>query len=183
MKNHGEISKWLMHEDQKALFEILVAIILNVVFLALITLLLWSLGKPMLAFRLAKGYGCLWVVIYVTFVLLFRIQRLSRVNIYDRPNAFVISNLAVSCLLQVGWSAFAALLIHNFVTGAAGWMAAVLHLVGVLSCLIAFFAVSSFYQGHIYKLVSLPLALVSFFGFSIWPASSRAIYGWFFNLF
>jgi hypothetical protein len=173
MRNHGAISKWLLHDDQKLLFEILFAIILNAVFLALITLLLWPLGKPMLAFRLAEGYGCLWVLTWATLVLLSRIQRLARVNIHDHPDAFVISNLAVSCLLQVGWSAFAAHIIHDFVIGAHGWMAAVLYLVGVLSCLIAFFAVSSFYQGHVYKLISLPLSLISFIGFSAWLANGR----------
>jgi hypothetical protein len=183
MKKHGEIGKWLMHDEQKELFEILVACILNLVFLALITLLLRPLGRTMLVFLLAKGYGLLWVVIYVTFLLLYRIQWFFRVNIYDQPNAFVISNLAVSCSLQVGWSAFAARSVDGFVPGAPGWAVVILYLVGVLSCLIAFFAVSSFYQGHIYKLVSLPLALFSFIIFSMWPAGGRVIYRWFFGLF
>ena len=60
MRNHGELSKWLMHDDQKELFEVLVASALNVVFLALIVLLLWPLGRPELALRLAMGYVVLW---------------------------------------------------------------------------------------------------------------------------
>ena len=32
-------------------------------------------------------------------------------------------------------------------------------------------------------LISLPLALAAFLVFSVWPASGRAIYGWFFRLF
>ena len=166
-----------MHDDQKELFEIIVAIAMNVVFLALIVLLLWPLGRPLLAFRLAKGYGVLWGLTFVAAVLGNRIQEFFRVNIYDRANAYVISNLAVSCFLQVGWSAFAALTVHSFVRGAPVWIAVILHVVGALSCLIAFFAVSSFYQGHIYKMVSLPLALVSFIVFSAWPAGSRLMYG------
>ena len=74
MKTHGPISKWLMHDDQKLLFEILVACILNVIFLVLITLLLWPLGKSMLALLLAKGYGLLWIGLYVTFILVFRVR-------------------------------------------------------------------------------------------------------------
>jgi hypothetical protein len=183
MKNHGQIGKWLMHDDQKELFEILVAGILNVVFLTLIASLLWPLGRSMLLFRLTKGYAILWVVIYVTFLLLYRIQRVLRVNIYDHHDAFVISNLAVSCFLQAGWSAFAALTIHSFVGGEPAWVVVILYPVGVLSCLIAFFAVSSFYQGHVYKLISLPLALVAFIVFSAWTAIARAMYGWFFELF
>ena len=179
----GEFSKWLLHDDQKELFEILLASALNIIFLTLIAMLFWALGRPMVAFRLAKGSGIFWVVVYVTAVSVNRIQRLFRVNLYDHSNAYVTSNLAVSCFLQVGWSAFAALTVHSFVPGAPIWIVVILYFVGVLSCLIAFFAVSSFYQGHIYKLVSLPLALISFIVFSLWPVSGRVIYGWFFELF
>lgn len=183
MKTHGEFSKWLMHDDQKEFFEVLVAGAVNVVFLVLIVLLLWSLGRPLLAFRLAKGYGVLWSLTCVSILLGNRLQEYFRVNIYDHSHAYVISNLVLNCIIQAGWSAFAALTVHGVVQGAPTWIVVILVLVGFLSCLIAFFAVSSFFQGHIYKLVSLPLALISFIVFSMWPASGRAIYGWFFELF
>ena len=160
-------SKWLMHDDQKELFEVVVAITLNILFLALITLMLWPLDRAMLAFRMAKGYAILWIVVFVTVALVNRIQHFFRVNLYDHSNAYVISNLIVSCTLQLGWSAFAALTVNSFITGAPTWVVVTLYLVGGLSCLIAYFAVSSFYQGHVYKLVSLPLALVSFIAFSV----------------
>jgi hypothetical protein len=179
----GAFGKWLMHDDQKELFEILVAGVLNIIFLALVTLLLWALGSPRLAFRLAKGYGVLWIVIFLTGAMLVRAQGFFRVNIYDHPDAFVNSNLAASCFLQAGWSAFAALSVHGFVAGAPVWLALTLHVVGFLSCLVAFFAVSSFYQGHVYKLFSLPLALVCFVVFSAWTPGARALFGWFFDLF
>jgi hypothetical protein len=172
-----------MHDDQKELFEILFAATLNILFLALIALLLWPLGRPQLAFRLAKGYVVLWVNVYAAAVVVNRIQRLFRVNIYDHPNAYVLSNLAVSCFLQAGWSAFAASVVQSFAQGAPIWIMLILYLVGVLSCLVAFFAVTSFYQGHIYKFVSLPLALISFIIFSVWPVSGRVIYGCYFELF
>jgi hypothetical protein len=85
--------------------------------------------------------------------------------------------------LQIGWAAFATITIHYFVSGAPFWTRVILYLVGGVSCLIAFFAVSSFYQGHIYKLVSLPLALLSFIVFAVWPAGGRVLFGWFLNLF
>jgi hypothetical protein len=179
----GDLLKWLMNDEQKDLFEVLFASALNIAFLALVALLLWPLGRPVLVFRLAKGYGVLWVVICVTAIVVNRIQRLFHVNLYDHANAYVNSNLAVACFLQAGWAAFAALTVQGFVAGEPTWLAVVSYSVGVLSCLIAFFAVTSFYQGHIYKLISLPLALVSFIVFSVWPASGRAIYGWFFDLF
>jgi hypothetical protein len=179
----GAISKWLMHDEQKGLIEVLVACVLNILFLVLSALLLWALGRPTLVFRLAKGYGILWPGMLVTFVLLTRLQRLFRVNIYDHPNAYVISNLVVSCLWQAGWAAFIALAVHSTVAGASGLLVVLLYLIGGLSCLVAFFAVSSFYQGEIYKLISLPLALLGFIVFSVWPASGRALFGWFFALF
>ncbi len=178
-----ELMRWLTHDNQKELFEFLVALVLNILFLALSALLFWPLDKLMLALGLAKGYGILWVIIFVTAVLLNGVHRFFRMNIYDRANAYILSTLAVSCFLQVGWSAFAALMVHSFVTGGPVWTGVILYLVGVLACLIAFFNVSSFYSGQIYKLVSLPLTLVSFLVFSIWPASCRLIYGWFFQLF
>jgi hypothetical protein len=163
----GDKVSWLLHDDQKNLFEILVALGLNVLFLALSALLLWPLDRLALVSSLAKGYGILWLATFLIYPLLTGIQHLFRVNLYDHANAFVISNLAVSCLLQVGWSAFAAMTVHGMVTGAPAWLAVLLYLVGVLSCLIAYFAVSSFFQGAIYKLVSLPLALVSFLAFCV----------------
>ena len=177
----GEFGKWLMHEDQKDLWEILVASVLNIVFLVLIALLLWPLGSPMLAWRLAKGYSVLWGMVYVASMLVNRIQDYFRVNMYDHPDAFVYSNLAVSCSLQFGWSAFAVLTLQSFVGSASLWIVSVLYLVGVLSCLVAFFVVSAFYQGHIYRFISLPLALVNFIVFSVWPASGRVLFGWFFD--
>jgi hypothetical protein len=177
------ISKWLRHDDQKDLFEVSFAVVLNIVFLGLISLLLWPLGRPMLAFSLAKGYGLLWIVTFLTHALVNLIQRFFRVNIYDHSNAYVISNLVVSCFLQAVWSAFAAISVHSFIADAPTWIVVILYLVGVLSCLTAFFAVSSFYQGHIYKLVSLPLAVVIFIVFSVRPTIGRMLYGRFFDLF
>jgi hypothetical protein len=122
----------------------------------------------------------LWLVIFGTAVLLNGTQRFWRMNMYNRANAFVISTLAVSCFLQVGWSAFAALTVRSFILDGPVWMGLILYLVGIISCLIAFFAVSSIYYGQIYRLISLPLILVSFLIFSVWPASGRLLYGWFF---
>lgn len=177
----GEFSKWLMHEDQKLLWEIVVASLLNIVFLLLIALLLWPLGSPLLAWRLAKGYTVLWGMVYFAAMLVGRIQDYFHVNIYDHPDAFVYSNLAVSSVLQIGWAAFAVLTLQSFSGGAPRWIAVIFYLIGALSCLVAFFVVSAFYMGHIYRLISLPFAFVSFIVFSVWPASGRVLFGWFFD--
>lgn len=174
----GAISTWLMHDDQKDLFEVLVALALNFLFLGLAALLLWPLGRLRLVLELVRGYGILWIVTCGIVLLLHRLHDFFRVNIYDHAGVFVISNLSVSCFLQVGWAAFAALTVHRFLTGVPVWVVVILYVIGAFSCLAAFFAVSAFFQGHVYKLVSLPLALTGFLVFSVWPASARAIYGW-----
>jgi hypothetical protein len=167
----GTISQWLTHEDQKDLFEVVFAITLNILFLALVALLLWFMGRVLLTLALAKGYGVLWISIFVSVVLVNFAHRLFQVNIYDHANTYVISNLAVSSILQVSWSGFAASAVYKFTPGASTSVVVMLFGIGLLSCLTAHFAVSSFFQGHIYRLVSLPLSLVIFVSFSVWPLS------------
>ncbi len=181
----GAFSRWLLHDEQKGLFEIVFACVVNVLFFVPATLLWWLAGTPRLAFGMAKGYLVLWVVVVVLALLVKRIQKFFRVNLYDHPDAFVNSNLAISCFLQAGWAAFVASIIDGAVSaaGAGGWSLVTLYLVGGVSCLVAFYIVSAFYQGSIYKLISLPFALVAYVVFSVWPSSARVIFGWFFDLF
>lgn len=179
----GEFSRWLMHDDRKELFEILFGITLNVVFLALITLLLWPLGSPGLALRLAKGYIVLWLVTLMLAGTVYKVQEFFRVDIYEHGNVFLFSNLAASCVLQTGWTAFAAQAVSGFTVAAPVWTVFVLYFVGLLSCLVAYYVVGSFYQGSFYRLTSLPLNVLSFIVFCVWPASGRALYGWFFDKF
>jgi hypothetical protein len=178
----GEFAKWLLHEDQKELFDSLFAIVLNIVFLALTALLLWPLGRAIMAFRLAKGYSTFWTALIVTAAVVLLFQRIFRVDMYSRFDAYVISGLAVSGFLQAGWSAFAALVVRSSVTDTPAWVVVILYAIGALSCYVACVIVSAFYMGGIYRLVNLPLAIVSFIVFSVWPAAGRAIYGWFFDL-
>ena len=177
------ISKWLLHDDQKELFEILFALALNIVFLGLATLLLLALDWLLLALSLAKGSGILWIGIFGTAVLVSRIHGFFGINLYDHSNAYVISNLVVSSFLQMGWAAFASMAVQGFTDGMSVWIVGILYSVTFLSCFITFFAVSSFYRGTIYRLVGLPLALISFILFSMWPASGLWMFGWFFDLF
>jgi hypothetical protein len=105
------------------------------------------------------------------------------VDIDSHFDAYIISGLAVSGFLQAGWSAFAALTIHNFTAGAPVWVVVVLYVVGFLSCYVAFTVVSTLYVGSLYRQTNVLLAFASFVIFSVWPAGGRAIYGWFFDLF
>lgn len=179
----GEFAKWLLHEDQKELFDYLFAIVLNIVFLALTALLLWPLGRAMMALRLAKGYWSFWSAVIVTASLLVLAQRIFRMDLYSHYDAYVISGLAVSGFVQVGWSAFAALVVHSSVLDTPAWLMIILYAVGGFSSYVACVIVSAFYMGSIYRMANLVLAIVSFIVFSVWPAAGDAIYGWFFDLF
>jgi hypothetical protein len=179
----GEFSKWLLHEDQKELFDYFFAIVLNAVFLALTALLLWPLGRTMIAFRLAKGYWIFWTVIIVTALLLALVHRIFRMDLYSRSDAYIITGLIVSGFLQAGWSAFAVLVVQNLVAGAPVWVMIILYATGALSTYVACVIVGAFFTGTLYRFVSLALGIVSFIVFSVWPAAGSVIYGWFFDLF
>jgi hypothetical protein len=180
---HGEFNRWLLRDEQKELFEALFAGVLTILFLGLSALALWPAGRASMTYRLMKGYLLLCIMLSVTSGMVALIQRMFRVDIESHFDAYVISSLGVSGVLQAGWSAFAALTAHSFITGAPLRVAVILYFVGFLSCYIAYSIVSAFYVGSIYRRVNLPLAFAGFIIFSVWPAGGRAIYGWFFGLF
>ena len=179
----GQFSKWLLHEDQKELFEYLYANVLNVVFLAVTALVLWPMGQAMTSWRLAKGYWIFWIVLIWTAIILYLCQRIFRIDIDSHYDIYVISALLLSGFLQLGWSAFAALVIHNAFASAPTWIDAVLFIVGLCSSYVACAIESAFYMGSIYRLVNLILAILSYLIFILWPRSARTLYGWFFDLF
>jgi len=178
----GDFSRWLLHEDQKELFEYLFALVLNITFVAITALVLWPMGRAIVAWRLTKGYWIFWSVLILVSILMILAQRFFRMDLYSRFNAYLISGLVVSGLLQLGWSAFAALLIRSSMMGTPMWVAVVLYGVGLISCYVASVAVGVYYMGTIYRLVNSILALVAFVLFSVWPAAGSAMYGWFFRL-
>ena len=179
----GQFSKWLLHEDQKELFDYLFAVVLNTSFLAITALLLWPMGQAWLAWRFTKAYWVLYVVLFWTAILLLVLQRRLRVDMYSHYDAYVVSGLVVSGVIQAGWSAFAALVIRELSAGVSTWVDVVLYGVGVFSCYVACVIVSALYKGSVYRLTNQLLAIVTFAGFSTWPTAARALYGWFFNLF
>ena len=164
-------------------WQVIVAVVLCLLFSALVALSLWPAGRAGLALSLLKGYSIFWLVVLVVYSLVLVIQRRLRVDLYSHPDAFVISNLLVSGLLMVGWTAFAALATHDSAAAAGLWLAAGLYLVGLLSGVVACQVVGSFYSGHIYKFACLILACAGFLFFAVWPAAGSAAFGWFFRIF
>lgn len=178
-----ELGRWLLHEDRKEMFDYLFAVALNGVFLALVALLLWPAGRAGTALSLAKGFWGFWTLLIVTSLLVVIFQRLFRVDMYSHSDAYIISGLAVGGVVQAGWSAFAALTVRGSAGGAPLWLAAVLYLVGLLSCWVAFNIVSAYYTGSIYRTTNLIVAAVSFVLFCAWPAAGRVLYGRFFDFY
>ena len=179
----GAFSKWLLHEDQKEFFDYLFALVINIVFVGLVALLLWPLGRASLALRLGKGYWMFWTVLIVTSALLALVQKYFRIDLYERYNAYVISGLLLSGFLQIGWSAFSAPVIRSFASEASIWMALGLYAIGVVGSYVASVIVGAYYTGGIYRMVNSALAILTFILFSLWPKAGLAIYGWFFELF
>ena len=179
----GQFAKWLLQEEQKELFDYLFAIVLNAVFLVLVALLLWPLGRMGLAWRLAKAYWIFWTAVIVVASLVALAHRVFRMDLDSHANAYVITGLVTGGFLQVGWSAFVALIVHDAVAGASVWMGIVLYVIGLVSCWVAAVIVAAFYLGTLYRMVNLALAAASFVVFSVWPAAGAVIYGWFFELF
>jgi hypothetical protein len=176
------VSRIIVDAPNDAL-EFLVAIVVNLLFLGLVALALWPLERMQLAFSLAKGYGLLWAVVALAAMLLAMLQRFFRVDEHTSFNAYVLPGIVVCVFLLTGWSAFAALAVHNVVVGASFRHALILYVVGFLASFIGCFVVGAFYQGAVYKIIGLPVALASFVVFALWPTGGRVLYGWFFNLF
>ena len=164
----GAISKWLLHEDQTHLFDLLFAAVVNLVFLGVVSCFLWAADNFSYAIRIGRAFCLLWGVTILAHFFLVRIHEFFKVNIYDHGNAFLISNLFVSCALQVGWAVFAAWSLQRVTFSASMAMTATWYVIGFISCLVTFYAVSAFFPGHFYKFVSLPLALIVFIVTSVW---------------
>ncbi|HWS89406.1 MAG TPA: hypothetical protein VN282_20700 [Pyrinomonadaceae bacterium] len=179
----GEFGRWLLHEDQKEVFNYLFAVVLNAVFVALAALLLWPAGKAATALTLARGFWALWTALIISGALVVLLQRLFRVDMYSHGDAYIVSGLVVGGLHQAGWSAFAALAAREAAAGAPLWLAAVLYFVGLLSCLVALHVVSAFYMGSIYRMTNLIVAAASLLLFCVWPAAARTLFGWFFDFY
>ena len=160
-----------LSEDVRRLgLDLAIAAGVNGVFLALSALGLWPLGKARLAGQLARGLAVLTFLIAIVVWVSAWIQERFRIESDPPSTAFVIMNLIVSGALQVGWSAYAALAVAGFTSGASFGAAAALHAVGVLSSFLSNVIVGAFYHGHLYKMAN---ALLSVAGYIIVAVFAR----------
>ena len=175
-------NQWLMHEDQRHVWDSLYATFLTAVFVGVSALVLWPMGKASMSWSLLKGLGIFWFAIPVATIPLLLFQRIFRVDMYSHYDAYVISALLVSGFLQAGWSAFAALTARDYAADTSLGVSAALYVFGFLSCQVACAALAPYYGGQIYRYVNVILAAVAFVLFSLLPAAARLLYGWFFDL-
>lgn len=175
--------QWLLHEDQKELFDTLYAALLSVVFFGLTALVLWPLGAVPFAWRLVRGYWVFCVMVGWTAFGLYLFRKIFRIDIDTNFDAYVISALAVSSFVQAGWCAFAALAVREAAAAASWPSVAALAFFGFLSCYVCAALVAVYYSGRLYRYFNVPFAGAAFVLFALWPAAARFLYGWFFALF
>ena len=175
--------KWMLDRASAEAWQVIAAVALCVLLPALVALVLWPAGAAWVALRLLKGFGLFWVFAFVVYAAASWVQRRLRVDLYSRPDAFVVSNLLVSGALVLGWTAFAALAVQEATPGAGLWSKGALYLFGLLSGVVACQVLGSFYTGHVYKLACLLVACAGFALFAAWPAAARAPFGWLSRLF
>lgn len=173
----------LIEDAPAEALDFIVIFLFNAVFVALAALVLWAAGMTPLAVRLTKAYAVLWGAAAFTHTALAMLQSFLRVNIYDHHDLYVYSNITAGLLLLPAWVAYAALEARAFAEGRTFWTAALVYFGGFLASFVAWKAVCVFYRGYIYQAVFLPVALVGFVLFALWPAAGRTLYGWLFDLF
>ena len=133
-------------DNRRDATEVLIALGLNVLFLALTVLLFWPLGQVPLALLWAKGYAVYWLAVVVSVLLLTLLERLFRIDPEEQYTIYVGGNMVVSVVLVLGWSAFAALAVDG-AADAVVWVAGILYLVGGLTGYAAFVVATAFYKG------------------------------------
>ncbi len=167
----------------ESVIDFLIPIVLNLLFIVIAALVLWPMGKTVLAFQLAKGLIVFWVITFVSVVVVAQVQRLLHISSDSHEIAFVISNLIHGMFLVVGWSAFASIVVHEATAGAGTGAAVVLWIVGIFSSAMAYVVITTFHRGSIYTLFNVLVTTVSLVICGVWPAMAHTTYGWFFNLF
>jgi len=176
----------MLNENDRAelsniLFTALFAFVIALLFLLLTTLILWPLSKLAIALLFAKGYGVLLVLLIAVTLLDAVIRQVFRIDEDSHFDLYVLYGSIFSGTLQIGWSAFAAIAVHNVIAGVPIWGLIILFLLGFLSCYVAASFIAVFFSGKIYQILNLILAVISFVVFAIWPASAQWLFGWFFT--
>lgn len=152
----------------------------NGAFYMVSALLLWPLNKAPLSGQLAKGFCVFLIILLFAITLGVLLQKLFRIEDDPPSDAFVIMNILISGVVQLGWAAFAALAAREHAAG-AWWVAgSLVYLVGLIASWLAQMLTGAFFQGSIYKTITGLVALIGYLLFAFLPGAARALFGWFF---
>ncbi len=154
---------------KSAITDFLIALLISLVFFVVAGALLWFAGQTVFLGQLAGAYVLFCFGVLAVSLIGMLIMQLARVNFHDHFNTYVILNVALGALPVVLWSAFAARLAANGAGGFSALSAALLHVCGFLSCYTAYTVVTSQFNGTLYRMILLPLALIGYVVFAVFP--------------
>lgn len=143
------------------------AILFNIIFLAVFSLGTWLTGTYHIIIKFIIGYGLLWVVL----LFLMGILRGLREFKFDEENkhrSYVFINIITSSILIISWSIFASFQITG-INEMSILRKILMHVLGFLSTYTCYAIVTTYYEGRAYKKFGLPVCLISYPLFSIWP--------------
>lgn len=171
-----DLLDWLLDDRQEKLYEFLVALAVNLVFLVVSAFVLWPLGKAGLAIELARGFAVLWLALEAIHLLAALAVAVFRIQTDNPGLGYVLCGVIASGFLQMGWAAFAASRLPLFVAGASWWQVGMAYAIGAVSCYVAAVVIGLVYTGSLYRLTGLAIAALSFIVFVAFPRLAQAIF-------
>jgi hypothetical protein len=165
-----------MNDDAKsAIGDLLIALAICATFFLVAGILMWFAGQSVFFWQLAGGFVLFTLGVLAISLIGMLIQAAARINMYDRTNIYVGLNIVLSALPVLVWTAYAAHLASGAVNGFGMLSAAATHLVGFLSCYAAHTMVHSQFRGTIYALITLPIGLLGYVVFAVFPWLARIL--------
>ncbi len=161
--------------EKSALGDLLIASALCVVFFLVAGILLWFAGQSVFFWQLAGGFVLFTLGVLAVALIGTLIQSIARINMYDRTNTYIGLNVILSALPMLIWTAYAAHLASGAVNGFGMLSAAATHLIGFLSCYAAHTMVHSQFRGTIYAMITLPIGLLGYALFAVFPWLARLL--------
>lgn len=159
-----------------------IGVALALVWFGLGALMLWPFEQAALCGHFVKGYPLLVGALIGAMVVCLVVHRVFRMESDPASDAFVITNVLVSGLVQAGWAAFVALEVAGVTPGATLGLSVVAHFVGFVASYVTTATTGAFFQGGIYKTACIVVSAGAYVVFAIWPGAGRAVYGWFFGM-
>lgn len=136
---------------------------INILFVAIAAWVCWLMGHVAFIGPLVLGFVGLWAAMIVITTLLAVIARYNRqFNMYDRAALYLGANIITSAVPLLAFVAYIVMQAHQAVLG-AGWIERLaLYGVGFLASYIAHAIVTVFFNGQLYAIINLFIALIGY---------------------